>query len=65
MTALKIDNLSFTYPSGTRALSNVSLEVGQFTTLALLGSNGAGKSTLLDLLFGWKPPSNIFQIGRA
>ncbi|MDD4573204.1 MAG: ABC transporter ATP-binding protein [Sphaerochaeta sp.] len=64
MTALKIDNLSFTYPSGTRALSNVSLEVGQFTTLALLGSNGAGKSTLLDLLFGWKPSSNIFLFGK-
>ena len=45
---LKIENLSHTYPNGTRALDSVSLEVppGMF---GLLGPNGAGKSTLFPL----------------
>lgn len=64
MTALRISDLSFIYPSGTRALSNISLEVEEHSTLALLGSNGAGKSTLLDLLFGWKPSSEIMLFGK-
>src|SRR5688572_4407986 len=43
---LKIENLSHTYPNGTRALDSVNLEVppGMF---GLLGPNGAGKSTLM------------------
>ena len=59
MIAITIDDLSFIYPSGTQALSNISLGVEEGSTLALLGSNGAGKSTLLDLLFGWKPSAAI------
>ncbi len=64
MTAIKIEDLSFTYPSGTKALDSISLEVEQNSTLAILGSNGAGKSTLMDLLFGWKPSSNITLFGK-
>jgi ABC-2 type transport system ATP-binding protein len=43
---LNIANLSKTYPDGTRALDDVSLEIprGMF---GLLGQNGAGKSTLM------------------
>ena len=59
MIAIRVEGLSFTYPSGTRALSDITLEVEEHSTLALLGSNGAGKSTLMDLLFGWKPSPNI------
>jgi len=64
MTAIKIKDLSFTYPSGTQALSSISLEVEEHSTLALLGSNGAGKSTLMDLLFGWKPTPAITLFGK-
>ena len=44
--ALSIKNLSKTYPNGTQALKNVSLEIpnGMF---GLLGPNGAGKSSLM------------------
>jgi ABC-type multidrug transport system ATPase subunit len=43
---LRIENVSKTYPNGTRALRNVSLDIpsGMF---GLLGPNGAGKSTLM------------------
>lgn len=43
---LIIQNLSKTYPNGTKALQNVSLTIptGMF---GLLGPNGAGKSTLM------------------
>ena len=43
---LAIRGLSKTYPNGTRALHNVSLDIpkGMF---GLLGRNGAGKSTLM------------------
>ena len=43
---LNIQNLSKTYPNGTKALQNVSLTIptGMF---GLLGPNGAGKSTLM------------------
>ncbi len=64
MTAIRIEGLSYTYPSGTQALSNISLEVEENSTLALLGSNGAGKSTLMDLLFGWKPSPTITLHGK-
>jgi ABC-type multidrug transport system ATPase subunit len=49
MTRLKIENLNKTYPNGTRALIDVSLELttGMF---GLLGPNGAGKSSLMRTL---------------
>lgn len=65
MIAIRVEGLSFTYPSGTRALSDITLEVEEHSTLALLGSNGAGKSTLMDLLFGWKPSPNITLFGKS
>ena len=43
---LRIENLSKTYPNGTRALRDITLEIptGMF---GLLGPNGAGKSSLM------------------
>ena len=43
---LIIQNLSKTYPNGTRALTDINLEIptGLF---GLLGPNGAGKSSLM------------------
>ncbi|MBA3915256.1 MAG: ABC transporter ATP-binding protein [Acidobacteriales bacterium] len=46
---LRIDNLTKTYPNGTRALRGVSLTIPQ-GMFGLLGPNGAGKSTLMRTL---------------
>jgi ABC-2 type transport system ATP-binding protein len=43
---LKIQNLTHVYSGGTKALDNVSLEIGR-GMFGLLGPNGAGKSTLM------------------
>jgi len=43
---LIIQNLSKTYPNGTKALSNINLEIPK-GLFGLLGPNGAGKSSLM------------------
>jgi ABC-type multidrug transport system ATPase subunit len=52
---LRIQNLSKTYPNGTRALDDVSLAIpaGMF---GLLGPNGAGKSTLMRIIATLQEP---------
>lgn len=49
------NNVSYTYPDGNRALCNVSIDIGEGSTVAIVGANGAGKSTLLALLAGIFP----------
>lgn len=46
---LTLDNVSFTYPSGVKAINDVSAVIGPGSYL-LIGSNGSGKTTLLRLL---------------
>jgi len=49
---IKVDNLSFCYPDGQQALTNISLTIYHGESVALIGPNGAGKSTLLLHLNG-------------
>lgn len=50
--AVEIQGLSFSYPSGSQALSHVNLKVQAGEAVAVVGPNGAGKSTLLLHLNG-------------
>jgi len=55
-SAISVDELSFSY-NGHRALSDISLEIGQGEFVALMGRNGAGKTTLLMHLVGLLKPN--------
>lgn len=46
MEAIEVQNLSSSYPDGSRVLDNVSLRISPGERVALLGPNGAGKTTL-------------------
>lgn len=51
MESIRIENLSFTYPTGRdSALKNINLTVNQGEFVLLCGKSGCGKTTLLRLL---------------
>ncbi len=50
--AISINGLSYSYPDGHQALSNINLQINSGEKVALIGPNGAGKSTLLLHLNG-------------
>ncbi len=63
MTIL-VEDVSFTYPSGTQALRGVSLRVSPGESVAIVGENGAGKTTLAKHLNGLlKPGEGRVTIG--
>jgi energy-coupling factor transport system ATP-binding protein len=65
-SAIDIRHLSYTFPTGLLALSDVSLSVPRGAFFALVGPNGAGKSTLARHLIGdLRPPrGTVSLLGR-
>jgi ABC-type multidrug transport system fused ATPase/permease subunit len=56
--SLVIQDVSLTYPGNqTPALSNITIEVLNGSTIALVGPSGAGKTTLADVILGLIDPS--------
>jgi ATP-binding cassette subfamily B protein len=62
---ISADNVSFTYPQRDYpAVKNVSVNIAQGETIAIVGENGAGKSTLVRLLTGiYRPSDGQVRIG--
>src|SRR6476469_4447966 len=54
----ELRNVNFTYPSGTAALHDVSLNIEAGKTTALVGLSGAGKSTIINLLCQFYRPDS-------
>lgn len=63
---LTISGLYFSYPDGTMALEDVSLEVTRGERVGLIGPNGAGKTTLFLAICGVLGPSagQIVVLGK-
>ena len=68
---IRIEDLEYTYESGTQALEHVSVEFLRGTTSAVMGESGSGKTTLLMCLGRFLQPTggaitldgdNIFEI---
>ncbi|HKG57642.1 MAG TPA: ABC transporter ATP-binding protein [Candidatus Limnocylindrales bacterium] len=64
--AIELEGVSFDYPDGTRALSDVSLRVDAGECVGVVGQNGSGKSTLVRQLNGLlRPTSGAVRIDGA
>jgi len=62
---VQVQDLSYTYPDGQRALHGVSFQVDSGEAVGVVGANGAGKSTLLMHLNGvlLGPPGAVTVAG--
>lgn len=58
MSVIKVENLTFAYPSGLdNVFENVSFQIDADWKLGFIGRNGRGKTTFLNLLLGKFPYS--------
>jgi len=61
---LRVEGITFRYPSGVLALSDVSLTVEPGESVAIVGENGAGKTTLARHLNGLlRPETGAVWVG--
>ena len=51
-------NVEFTYPNGTHAIRNLSMDIRAGETTALVGLSGAGKTTIVNLLDKFYSPDS-------
>ncbi|MBP5516462.1 MAG: ABC transporter ATP-binding protein [Bacteroidales bacterium] len=54
----KLRNVEFTYPSGTHAIRDLTMDIRAGETTALVGLSGAGKSTIVNLLDKFYTPDS-------
>ncbi|MFB3387411.1 ABC transporter ATP-binding protein [Flavobacterium sp. LAR06] len=55
---IEVKNVDFSYPNGTKALSDINFTIKPNETSALVGLSGAGKSTIINLLDKFYLPSS-------
>ncbi|MHA1436546.1 MAG: energy-coupling factor ABC transporter ATP-binding protein [Promethearchaeota archaeon] len=58
---IMINNVSFTYENGTKALKNINLNINKGELVGIMGQNGAGKTTLTCTFNGLIRPSNSYS----
>lgn len=62
---ISIQDVTYIYNDGKKALQDVNISVGKGEKIAIMGPNGAGKSTLFGLLNGiLRPSSGIIKIDK-
>jgi energy-coupling factor transport system ATP-binding protein len=57
VTEIRLEDVGFVYPDGTRALAHVDLAFAPGESVAVVGQNGSGKSTLVRHLNGLLRPT--------
>lgn len=57
MAEIRLDQVSFIYPDGTKAVDGLSLNVPGGQRVAIVGQNGAGKTTAVKLMNGLLKPT--------
>jgi len=62
---IKLENVSFSFPTKEDVLNKINLNISKGQTVAFVGESGAGKSTLVDLFTRLNKPTegNIFVDG--
>jgi len=56
MSAVKVENLSVTYPGSNQpVIEDISFEIKTGTMVVIVGPNGSGKSTLIKAILGLLP----------
>jgi energy-coupling factor transport system ATP-binding protein len=55
---IEVQNVSYIYPNGFKALENVNLTIYEKDYIAIIGQNGSGKTTLAKHFNGILKPSN-------
>lgn len=58
MSFLTLDNVSFCYPNGYKAVENVNMSFAKGEAVAIVGQNGAGKTTTVKLMNGLLKPES-------
>lgn len=53
---VRLEHLTFGYDEGNTVLKDISFQVGQGETVAIVGGSGGGKSTIFKLLCGFNEP---------
>ena len=65
MSSITFDRVGKVYPGGTRAITDVSIEVANGEFVVLVGPSGCGKSTLLRMVAGLEEVTEgTLQIGE-
>ncbi len=57
-TAVRLENICFSYNQGERVLDHISLEIKEGETVAFVGASGGGKTTLVQIILGLYLPQS-------